>query len=121
MNSVAKRTIKEEKQFEYSLVLFPYTYQEDFLLSGEAKAKDFADFKEAGRKGLESQIMLANEIATVYESNYGYFKANCRFKVHANKAVDSFEKLQQIRYAKPVSFSFSFPDSLLKRHYSRCL
>lgn len=79
-----------------AMVEYVYTHQAELLLNGEAKAKDYADLKDAGRRSLESQIMLANEIASAYESNYGYFKANCRFKMSPHETVDKFEKLQQV-------------------------
>jgi hypothetical protein len=79
-----------------AMVEYVYTHQEELLLNGEARAKDYADLRDGGRKSLESQIMLANEIASVYESSYGYFKANCRFKMCSHEMVDQFEKLQQV-------------------------
>lgn len=73
-----------------------YTHQEDLLLTGEAKSRNPSNVKEDGRKSLESQIVLAEKIAPIYESSYGYFKANARFKMCSRERVDSLEKLQQV-------------------------
>lgn len=66
------------------------------LFNGELKPKEFCNLKENGKKGLETHLILAEEIADVYEMYYGYFRVNSRFKTEEINVVDNFEKLQQV-------------------------
>ena len=86
-------------------------HQEELLMNGESKARDFSEFKENGYKTLSAQITLAQEIATIYEQSYGYFKANSRFKVEKVPTVDYLEKLRDI---SPTTLQYiaSHPEQL---------
>lgn len=86
-----------------AMVSYVYANQEKLLLNGEPKAKDMANLKENGYKNLSAQIIMAEEIASIYESSYGYFKANSRFKIDKISKVDRFEHLQ---YVTPSTVRF---------------
>lgn len=75
------------------------------------KAKSPANLKENGYQNLSTQIILAEEIAAVYESSFGYFKANSRFKIDKILKVDRFEHLQHVTPAT-VQFIAIHPDEL---------
>ena len=79
-----------------AMAQYVYSNQEDLLLNGDPKPKDLASLKEQGSQSLAAQVLLAEEIASVYERNYGYFKANSRFKIEKTASVDHIEKLQYI-------------------------
>lgn len=88
-----------------------YNNQQELLFNGEAKPKNIAALKESGRKSLESQILLAEVIAVIYENSYGYFKANCRFRAKQRDIVDNFEKLQYMT-PKTLQFIAQHPEQL---------
>lgn len=93
------------------MVRFVYTHQELLLLNGEPKPRNLAGLKEGGYKSLASQIILAEQIATLYESSYGYFKANSRFRIEKVPTVDHFERLQYITPAT-LAYIASHPEQL---------
>lgn len=88
-----------------------YDNQEEMLLNGEWKLKNISGLKESDNKSLESQIILIEEIVSIYESNYGYFKANCRFKIEKVDVVDRLEKLQYIT-PKTLQYTVRHPEQL---------
>lgn len=94
-----------------AMVNYVYTHQELLLLNGEPRPRDLAGLKESGYKSLAAQIILAKEIATIYESSYGYFKANSRFRIEKVPIVDRLERLQ---YMTPATLAHivSHPEQL---------
>ena len=94
-----------------AMVNYVYSNQELLLLNGEPKAKNPANLKESGYQNLSAQIILAEEIAAVYESSFGYFKANSRFKLDKISKVDRFEHLQYVTPAT-VQFIATHPEEL---------
>ena len=94
-----------------AMVNYVYSNQELLLLNGEPKAKNPANLKESGYQNLSAQIILAEEIAAVYESSFGYFKANSRFKIDKISKVDRFEHLQYVTPAT-VQFIATHPEEL---------
>ena len=94
-----------------AMVNYVYANQELLLLNGEPKAKSPANLKENGYQNLSTQIILAEEIAAVYESSFGYFKANSRFKIDKILKVDRFEYLQHVTPAT-VQFIVTHPEEL---------
>lgn len=94
-----------------AMVNYVYSNQELLLLNGEPKAKSPANLKESGYQNLSTQIILAEEIAAVYESSFGYFKANSRFMLDKISKVDRFEHLQYVTPAT-VQFIATHPEEL---------
>lgn len=94
-----------------SMVRYVYDHQELLLLNGEAQPKDFAGLKDGGFKSLSAQIILIEEIAAIYESSFGYFKANARFHIEKTAVVDRLEKLQCIDPAT-VRYIVQHPEQL---------
>lgn len=93
------------------MIHYVYENQEYLLLNGQPKAKDIAGFKEDGVRGLETQIILAEEIATIYESSYGYFRINSRFKLEKMPVIERIEKLQQVD-SKTIHYIAQHPEQL---------
>lgn len=79
-----------------AMVNYVYNNQESLLLNGEPKPRNLAGLKESGYRSLAAQLILAEEIAGVYESSYGYFKANSRFEIKKVATVDRLERLQSV-------------------------
>ena len=94
-----------------AMVNYVYNHQESLLLNGEPKPQNLAGLKESGYKSLAAQIILAEEIATIYETSYGYFKANSRFRIEKVATVDRLERLQ---YVTPATLEYiaSHPEQL---------
>ncbi|MCC8357387.1 MAG: hypothetical protein LJU34_06040 [Oscillospiraceae bacterium] len=94
------------------MVSYVYDHQELLLLNGEPKPRNMAGLKENGYKSLAAQIILAEEIATLYEVSCGYFKANSRFCIEKVPQVIQFERLQ---YVMPSTLGYiaSHPEQLL--------
>ncbi len=88
-----------------------YDNQQDLLINGEFKSKNISALKESDYKSFESQIILAEEIATIYEESFGYFKANCRLKVEKANIIDRLEKLQFIT-PKTLQYTVQHPEHL---------
>ena len=105
---------KENRQLNDSIkamIRYVYTHQESFLIQGERKSKDLSGLTEYGHRTLSAQLILAKELASIYESSYGYFKANSRFKIDKVSTVDYFEKLQEVSPAT-LQFIASHPEYL---------
>lgn len=90
---------------------YVYDRQEAFLLNGELKSRSLAALKKGGYRSLETRIRCAREIAMLYESNYGYFKANSRFHVKKTAVIDQFERLNQLS-SNTVCHIASHPEQL---------
>ena len=86
-----------------AMAQYVYTNQEDLLLNGEPKPRDIASLKEQGYKSLIAQVILAEELLSVYEQSYGYFRANSRFRIDKVNSVDHIEKLQ---YISPATMQY---------------
>ncbi len=86
-----------------AMAQYVYSNQEDLLLNGDPKPRDLASLKEKGSQSLAAQVILAEEIANVYERSYGYFKANSRFKIEKTASVDHIEKL---KYITPATMQY---------------
>lgn len=94
-----------------AMVSYVYSNQESLLLNGEPRARNPANLKESGYQNLSAQIILAEEIAAIYESSYGYFKANSRFRIDKVSKIDRFERLQYVTPAT-VQFIATHPEEL---------
>lgn len=93
------------------MVSYVYSHQEPLLLNGEPKPKDIAALQDKGVHSLNAQLIMLEDIANIYESSYGYFKANARFHIDKVPVVDRLEKLQ---YVTPttVQYIVSHPEQL---------
>ena len=87
-----------------AMARFVYNNQEWLLLNGEPKPKKPSGLKENGYRSLATQILLAEEIAAIYESSYGYFKANSRFKLEKMSVI---ERLERILYVTQGTLSYT--------------
>lgn len=94
-----------------SMVDFIYYHQDTLLYHDNPQPRDLASLRDKGKKIFESQIILAEEIANLYESNYGFFKANSRFRIEKNPVVDDVSKLQQIT-PDTLRYMISHPEQL---------
>lgn len=94
-----------------AMVSYVYSNQEALFLNGEPRARNPANLKESGYQNLSAQIILAEEIAAIYESSYGYFKANSRFRIDKVSKIDRFERLQYVTPAT-VQFIATHPEEL---------
>lgn len=94
-----------------AMVNYVYAHQDSLLLNGEPKPRNLTGLKESGYRSLAAQIILAEEIAAIYESSYGYFKANSRFQIKKVPIIDQFERLQ---YVTPATLEYivSHPEQL---------
>ena len=94
-----------------AMVKYVYTHQEKLLINSEPKSRDLSGLKERGYQTLSAQIILAEEIASIYESSYSYFKANARVKIDKTPTIDYLEKLQVISPAT-LQYITSHPEQL---------
>ena len=58
---------------------------------------------------LESQLLLLEDIVSIYENNYGFFKANSRTVLVPTETIDRIEKLQYIG-PKTLAFIAQHPE-----------
>lgn len=94
-----------------AMVSYVYNNQESLLLNGEPKPRNLAGLKESGYRSLAAQLILAEEIAGIYESSYGYFKANSRFEIKKVATVDRLERLQSVT-PSTLEYIASHPEHL---------
>lgn len=94
-----------------AMVDFVYEHQESLLLNGEPKPRDMTGLKANGYKSLSAQIILADEIATIYEASYGFFRANSRFRIEKEATTT---RLEQLQYMTPATLEYisSHPEHL---------
>ena len=94
-----------------AMARFVYSNQEWLLLNGELKPKKTSGLKENGYRSLATQILLAEEIAAIYESSYGYFKANSRFKLEKMSVIERLERIQYVTQGT-LSYTATHPEYL---------
>lgn len=94
-----------------AMVNFVYNNQESLLLNGEPKPRNPSGLKESGYRSLAAQILLAEEIAAIYESSYGYFKANSRFRLEKTPVVERLERVQHVTQGT-LSYAATHPEHL---------
>lgn len=94
-----------------AMARFVYNNQEWLLLNGELKPKKPSGLKKNGYRSLATQILLAEEIAAIYESSYGYFKANSRFKLEKMSVIERLERIQYVTQGT-LSYTATHPEYL---------
>lgn len=93
-----------------SMLKYVYKNQIDILRS-EGTITDLGDSFDKSFDDFWSQIVLIEEISNVYESNYGYFMANCRYKLEQTEVLDRVEKLQYVD-SKTIQYIVQHPEYL---------
>ncbi len=78
-----------------SIIKYVYKNQAD-ILRNDSKVTNLSKSLDNQYDDFWSQIVLIEEIATVYENSFGYFKANCRYKLDQVETLDRIEKLQHV-------------------------
>lgn len=94
-----------------AMVNFVYNNQDSLLLNGETKPRNPSGLKESGYQSLAAQILLAEEIAAIYESSYGYFKANSRFRLEKTPVIERLERIQYVTHGT-LSYAATHPEHL---------
>lgn len=94
-----------------AMAQYVYANQEDLLLNGKPKPRDIASLKDQGYKSLMAQVILVEQLLSVYEQNYGYFRANSRFRIDKVNSVDHIEKLQYVSLAT-MQYIVQHPEEL---------
>ncbi len=98
-----------DKNRSVSLMLkYIYANMEDYLFQ-EMTHPGIG--KEEVSRDFWSQIILLEEVANVYEGNYGYFMANSRYKLDKKEVLDRTEKLQHVD-AKTIQYMVRHPEYL---------
>ena len=94
-----------------AMVGYVYHHQEKLLFNGDPKPRNLGDLKDQGCQNLEAQLHLAREIAQLYESSYGFFKANCRFRIDKVPAVVDLERIPGVTPAT-LAYVATHPNQL---------
>lgn len=92
------------------MLKYVYENQTD-ILQQEMKITGIGKNVDRSYDDFWSQILLFEEIANVYETSYGYFMANCRYKLEKVEALDRVEKLQEID-SKTIQYITQHPEYL---------
>lgn len=109
--SILVRSTEQNRSID---AMLKYIYEnQDEILKNTASTVNTGNDLEKTYDDFWSQILLLEDIANVYETSYGYFKANSRTQLKMVEVVDQVEKLQYID-AKTVYYMTQHPD-LLKR------
>lgn len=94
-----------------AMVKYICNHQETLLFNGVPKPKNMVGLKDGEYKNLDMQILLAQDIAVIYESNYAYFKMNSRSQLKKNSVIEQFERLNCITSAT-LEYIVSHPEEL---------
>ena len=82
------------------------------LIAGDFnRPSSIYELREEREQNLDTQLVLAEEIAKVYERNFGYFVANPRYKTKVVERVDHVERMQYAS-AKSLQFTIQHPEYL---------
>ena len=92
--SVLIKQTKTNKTLD-AMLKFVYENQQDILYR-DTQVTSVGDSFDNFYDDFWSQIVLMEEIANVYENDFGYFMANCRTKLESDYVLDRVEKLQNI-------------------------
>lgn len=89
------------------------------LIAGDFnRPSDINELRENREQNLDSQLILAEEIAKVYERNFGYFVANPRYKTKVVERVDHVERMQYAS-AKTLQFTIQHPEYLQRSSFGK--
>ncbi len=92
--------------------MFKYVYEnQGDIFRQETKVTNIGDKSSDQFNDFWSHIILLEEIANVYEESYGYFKANCRYKLESVDVLDRVEKLQYVD-SKTIQYITQHPEYL---------
>ena len=94
-----------------AMVEYVYDHQELLLFNGELQPRSMSGLKEGGRQTLASKLILAEELARIYEESYGYFKANSRFHIEKVAKIDYLERLQYVT-SETMAYLVSHPEQM---------
>lgn len=82
------------------------------LIAGDFnRPSNIYELKEEREQNLDTQLVLAEEIAKIYERNFGYFIANPRYKTKVIERIDHVERMQYAS-AKTLQFTIQHPEYL---------
>lgn len=109
--SVLVKATKRSRNLD-AMLKYIYENQDDILMKNSSLLGSGDDMKES-HSDFWAQILLLEEIVNVYESSYGYFKANSRHKLERVESVEQVEKLQYIE-AKTIQYMTQHPEFLKK-------
>lgn len=107
--SVLIRASETNKALDLMLK-YVYKNQED-ILHRDSKVTEIGKQYNEKYEDFWSQVILLEEIANVYENNYGYFKANCRYKLEKVDVMDRVEKMQEVD-ARTLQYISQHPEYL---------
>ena len=94
-----------------AMVQYVYDHQDLMLFNGMPQPEDISGLKEGGRRTLTAKLILAEELARIYEASYGYFKANSRFRIERVAKIDYLERLQYVT-SETMAYLVSHPEQL---------
>lgn len=81
------------------------------LLLNEFEDANIGDLGKKYNQGIEARLRLAQDIASIYENNIGFFRANYRFKTKHRLVVGDFEKMNNVSPAT-IQYISSHPSYL---------
>ena len=93
-----------------SMIDYVYHNQSD-LLKGSISTSSIGSYNGSKYDDFRSQIILLEEVANVYESCYGFYKANSRYKLDQVEVVDRVDHLKYID-SKTLSYMTQHPEYL---------
>lgn len=109
-----------------AMTKYVYENQELLQLDGKIRGRYQANLKENGLQNLSALLILAKEIALIYETSYGFFKTNSRTRLEKESVIDRLEHVQAITPAT-LTYIASHPEQLKPvnspvgiRVHSRC-
>lgn len=92
------------------MLKYVYENQEDFLQCDVKKTEMGKNYSRR-YDDFWSQVVLFEEIANVYETNYGYFMANSRNRLKKIDVLDRAEKLQEVD-SRTIQYIAQHPEYL---------
>lgn len=104
---------KADNQRIVKMMEYVSTNYSALLSNGDNRSRIQTGFVEDGRKTLETQLILAEELSHLYEQYYGFFRANSRYHLDQEDVVQRVERIQYVTQ-KTVQYTAQHPEYLVR-------
>jgi len=99
------------------MVEYIYAHREQFLLCGPQPSMQNYGLKAEGKKDLETQVQIIQDIIQVYNETIGYFRLNAKFRLSPIGHVDHYEKAKCIS-SRMINYIVAHPEQLMRTSVS---
>lgn len=99
------------------MVEYIYAHREQFLLCGPQPSMQNHGLKAEGKKDLDAQVQIIQDIIQVYNETIGYFRLNAKFRLSSIGHVDNYEKAKYVSN-RMINYIVLHPEQLMRTSVS---